>query len=199
MSTGPAPTVDPTTRRRRRLRLAAALANLHVRTVLVPETSIRRRQRVQVCGAARILTALGVRVRVVGPRTAWPRHRACRLVVADDAGWLATMALITTVPRTTEGWDEACRRALPRVRTTVGRGSADAVACPVAFRYRADGRLLDRPPQTLAEIVAIRGLVVEVHVLPALDLSADLPRTDLSHADLSHADLTRRSDRALTA
>src|SRR5688572_22169671 len=84
MSALPHPIVDPTTRRRRRLQLATSLASLHVRTVLMPETSIRRRQRVQVCGAARILTALGVRVRVVGPRTAWPRHRPCRLVVADD-------------------------------------------------------------------------------------------------------------------
>lgn len=181
-TTVPHPTVDPTTRRRRRLRLAAALAGLHARTVLVPETSIRRRQRVQVCGAARILTALGVRVRVVGPRTAWPRHRPCRLVVADDAGWLATMALITTVPRTTEGWEAACRRALPGVRPAADRGTADAVACPVAFRYRADGGLLDRAPRTLAEIVATRGLVVEVHLLPALDLAADLPRAALAPA-----------------
>lgn len=184
MSAGPHATVDPTTRRRRRLRLAAALANLHMRTLLVPETSIRRRQRVQVCGAARILTALGARVRVVGPRTAWPRDRACRLVVDDDAGWVATLALITTVPRTTEGWESACRRALPRVRIPGDRdrGTADAVACPVAFRYRADGRLLDRPPRTLAEILATRGLVVEVHLLPALDLSADLPRAALAPA-----------------
>ena len=184
MSAQPHPIVDPTTRRRRRLQLATSLASLHVRTVLVPETSIRRRQRVQVCGAARILTALGVRVRVVGPRTAWPRHRPCRLVVADDAGWLATMALITTVPRTIEGWEEACSRALPGVgrRLVADRGTADAVACPVAFRYRTDGGLLDRPPRTLAEIVATRGLVVEVHLLPALDMSAALPRAALAPA-----------------
>jgi hypothetical protein len=178
----PHTTVNASTRRRRRLRLAAALASLHVRTVLVPETSIRRRQRVQVCGAARILTALGVRVRVVGPRTTWPRDRPCRLVVADDAGWLATTALITTVPRTAEGWAAACRRALPGMRAAAERHAADAVACPVAFRYRAEGGLLDRPPRTLADIVAIRGLVVEVHLLPALDLAADLPRAALAPA-----------------
>ncbi len=184
MSAAPHPTVDPTTRRLRRLRLAAALASLHLSAVLVPETSVRRRQRGQVCGAARILTALGVRVRVVGPRTAWPRHRPCRLVVADDAGWLGTMAMITTVPRTTEGWEDACRRALPGVgrRLVPDRGTDDAVACPVAFRYRTDEGLLDRPPRTLAEIVATRGLVVEVHVLPALDLAADLPRAALAPA-----------------
>ena len=178
------PTVDPTIRRRRRLRLAAALASLRVRTALVPEASLRRRQRVQVCGAARILTALGVRVRVVGPRTAWPRHRPCRLVVADDAGWLGTMALITTVPRTTEGWEDACRRALPGVgRALVAdRGTSDAVACPVAFRYRTDEGLLDRTPRSVAEIVAARGLVVEVHLLPALDLAATMPRAALAPA-----------------
>lgn len=184
MSAALHPTVDLTTRRRRRLRLAAALASLRLHTALVPETSIRRRQRIQVCAAARILTALGVRVRVVGPRTAWPRHRPCRLVVADDAGWLATMALITTVPRTAEGWEEACGRALPGVarRLVPDRGVADAVACPVAFRYRTDEGLLDRPPRTLSEIVSTRGLVVEVHVLPALDLAADLPRAALAPA-----------------
>ncbi len=52
----------------------------------------------------------------------------------------------------------------------------------MAFRNRTDEGLLDRPPRTLAEIVATRGLVVEVHVLPALDLAADLPRAALAPA-----------------
>jgi hypothetical protein len=172
------PTVDPATRRRRRLRLAAALAALHLRTVLVPETSTRRRQRVLICGAARILTALGVRVRVVGPRTPWPRSRPCRLVLADDAGWLADLAVVTTVPRATEGWPAACDRALPGAGPA-GPESADAVACPVTFRYRTDDGLLDRAPRTVAEIVAARGLVVEVHVLPALDLAPAVPTAPL--------------------
>ena len=162
--------VDPMTQRRRRLNLAAALAGLHLRTAFVPETSTRRRQRVQLCGAARVLTALGVRVRVVGPPTPWPRHRPCRLVVGDDAGWLAGLALVTSVPRTTAGWRAVCAQVLPG--TTAGEVSSDddAVACPVTFRYRSDDGPLDRPPRTVAEIVATPGLVVEVHLLPALDL-----------------------------
>ena len=173
MTSGLQPTVDATVRRRRLLRFAAALAGLHVRTILVPETSERRRQRVMVCGAARLLTALGVRVRVVGPRTPWPRTRPCRLVLADDVGWLANLAVVTTVPRTTAGWASACARTLPGVRRgVVEPADDDAVACPVALRYRCDGGLMDRPPRTLAEIVAVRGLVVEVHLLPALDVAA---------------------------
>ncbi len=143
MSDAPRPSVDPATRRRRQLRVAAALAHLHVRTVLVPPTSARRRQRVQICGAARILTALGVRVRVVGPATPWPRHRPCRLVVADDAGWLGGLALLTSVPRTTLGWRDVCARVLPGARRSVAEppptptpsrarsrsGSAPTVSC----------------------------------------------------------------------
>jgi hypothetical protein len=175
---------DAGTRRRRRLRLAAALADLRIRTALVPDTSLRRRQRIDVCGAARILTALGVRVRVIAPRTPWPRDRACRLVVADEAGWLADLALVTAVPRTTEGWRAACGRALPRRgrATAPWIGAPDAVACPVALRYRADGVLLDRPPRTLGDVLAARDLVVEVHLLPALDLAVSMPRERLAPA-----------------
>jgi hypothetical protein len=43
----------------------------------------------------------------------------------------------------------------------------DAVVCPVAVGYRtADGPLL-LPPRTLDDVVAIRGLVIEVRLLPA--------------------------------
>jgi hypothetical protein len=184
MSAAPHPTADGMTRLRRRLRLAAALACLQAHAALVPRTSTRRRQRLQICAAARVLTALGVRVRVIGPRTPWPRHRPCRLVAADDVGWLGDLALVTSVPRTAAGWRAACGRALLRG----GRSSApdlgrpDAVACPVAVRYRTEAGPLDRAPRTLAEIVAVRGLVVEVHLLPALDHAADAVRPDLAPA-----------------
>jgi hypothetical protein len=173
---GQAP-ADPRTRWRRGLRLAAALAALQLRVALAPDRSSRRRQRVDVCGAARILTALGVRVRVVAPRTPWPRGRACRLVVADDTGWLGDLALVTAVPRGAEGWQAACRRALPWRGPATGEEPAapDAVACPVALRYRAGGFPLDRPPRTLPEVLAARDLVVEVHLLPPLDLAGGVP------------------------
>lgn len=182
MSAAPRLAADPATQRRRRLQLAAALAALHVRTALVRDTSARRRQRVLVCGAARILTALGVRVRVVAPRTPWPRSGPCRLVVADDAGWLGDLALITAAPRTAEGWLAACARALPGAGRPDEPGTSEAVACPVAFRVRTAGELLDAPPRTVAEIVAAHGLVVEVHLLPALDLTADVPHARLAAA-----------------
>ena len=171
------PAADPRTRRRRRLRLAAALADLRLRTALAPDPSSRRRQRVDICGAARILTALDVRVRVVPSRTPWPRGRACRLVVADDVGRLGDLALVTAVPRTAEGWASARARALPRRGRVVvpEPRAADAVACPVALRYLAGGTPLDRAPRTLEEVLAARDLVVEVHLLPPLDLADGVP------------------------
>jgi hypothetical protein len=154
------------------VQLAAALSSLHLRTALVPRTAVRRRQRVQICGAARILAALGVRVRVIGPPTPWPRHRPGRLVVADDVGWLGGLALVTGVPRGIAGWRAVCDRVLPGPAAAPDTQGDAAVACPVAVRYRTDAGPLDVAPRTVAEIVAARGLVVEVHLLPALDLSA---------------------------
>jgi hypothetical protein len=141
---------------------------------------------VQVCGAARILTALGVRVQVIAPATPWPRHRPCRLAVGDDVGRLGGLALVTGVPRTTAGWRAVCDRVLPSRPSSADAVDPDAVdpdavACPVVIRYRTDAGPLDRPPGSLAEIVALRGLVVEVHLLPALDLSVH-PRRTLARA-----------------
>jgi hypothetical protein len=55
--------------------------------------------------------------------------------------------------------------------STAFRGArADGdVVCPVAVRYRVGDRLLrpDEVPQRTAAIVAMHGLVVEVHCLPA--------------------------------
>jgi hypothetical protein len=166
--------VDPATQQRRRLRLAATLASLHVRMALVPEAAVRRRQRIQVCGAARILIALGVRVRVVVPRTPWPTARPGRLVVSDDVGWIGGLALVTSVPRTTIGWRAICARVLPGPTTQTGPRDPEDVLCPVDLRYRTDAGPLDRAPATLAEVVEARGLVIEVHLLPAIDASRSL-------------------------
>jgi hypothetical protein len=158
---------DPATRQRRRLLWSATLAGVRARTSLIPAGSVKRRQSLQICGAARLLTALGVRVVVVQPSVPWPRNRPHRLVARNDAGRLGGLALLTAVPRTTHGWAAVADRVLP-VRTALRAAEADdanAAPCPVTVAYRmADGPLTS-PPRTLDEVVAIRGLVVEVRLL----------------------------------
>jgi hypothetical protein len=149
-------------------RVAAALAGARLRLSVVPGSAIRRQQRVQVCSAARILTALGVRVRVFQPGTPWPRHRPLQLVTAADPGWIGDLALLTAVPRTTSGWSVVAHRVLPAATATPAPGApTDAALCPVAVRFRDGDRLLDGVPRCLAEVVAVRDLVVEVELLPA--------------------------------
>jgi hypothetical protein len=148
---------DARTQRRRRLRLARTLAGFSVHRALLPRSAARSRQRLEVCGSANILTALDVRVRVVGSAVPWPRLG--RVVVSDHTGWLGDLALSTTVPGTPV-IGRSPTRALP-----VG-----SVACPVVLRYRTAAGYLAQSeiPRTLAEVAAARGLVVEVHRLPAL-------------------------------
>lgn len=148
---------DAWTQRRRRLRLTRTLAGSSVRSALLPRGAARSRLRLRVCRAADILTALDVRVQVIGGAVPWPRLG--RVVVSDHTGWLGDLALSTAVP------------GMP----VLGRGStrvlpAGSVACPVVLRYRtAAGYLTAREiPRTLAEITAARELVVEVHRLPAV-------------------------------
>lgn len=134
-------------RHRRRAQLTATLAAASVRGALVPARSARARRRSQVCRAARILTALGVRVQVVQPPSPWPRGD--RFVVSDSVNWLGDLALITAVP------------GVP-----LGASSPDAVACPAAIRYRTPAGYLtaEQIPRTPAGVVALEGLVVEVHL-----------------------------------
>lgn len=142
------PSAPTATRRRRRLRLARTLVGHSVRARLLPATE-RRRQRLQVCGAADTLTALGVRVQVFQPAIPWPRSG--RFVISDHVGRLGDLAVSTAV-----------------------HGAADdgTVICPVVVRYRVEGRPGYLPeadvPRRTAAIVAMQGLVVEVHCLPAL-------------------------------
>jgi hypothetical protein len=152
----PAAPAARATQRRRRIRLARTLAGVSVRSALLPRGAVRSRQRLRVCGSADILTALGVRVQVVGGAVPWPRLG--RVVVSDHTGWLGDLALATAAPGTPVIGRST--RALP-----VG-----SVACPVALRYRtADGYLARHEvPRTLAQVAAARDLVVEVHRLPAL-------------------------------
>ena len=140
------PQVSPATQRRRRLRLARTLVGHSVRSRLLP-TGERRRVRLQVCGAADTLTALGVRVQVVQPAIPWPRTG--RYVISDHVGRLGDLAVSTAFRGATDDGD---------------------VVCPVAVRYRIDDRYLSarEVPHRTAAIVAMRGLVVEVHCLPPL-------------------------------
>jgi hypothetical protein len=152
----PAAPAARATQRRRRIRLARTLAGVSVRSALLPRGAARSRQRLRVCGSADILTALGVRVQVVGGAVPWPRLG--RVVVSDHTGWLGDLALATAAPGTP---------VIGRATRSLPVGS---VACPVALRYRtADGYLARHEvPRTLAQVTAVRDLVVEVHRLPAL-------------------------------
>jgi hypothetical protein len=109
-----------------------------------------------VCGAANLLTALGVRVRVVAPVSPWPRSG--RLVVSDHVGWLGDLAVSTAV------------RGAP-VAGPGAVAAAGTTRCPVTVRYRVETEAgsvgTDRAPRTVDDVVALDGLVVEVHCLPA--------------------------------
>lgn len=163
----PAPErVDPGTQQRRRLRFTATLAGVRMRRSLLPGGSVRRRQAWQVCSAARLVTALGIRVDVVQPATPWPRRRTHRLSVTNDAGLFGDLALLTAVPRTTAGWADVADRVLPAgtALRTVRPDPEDTVVCPVTIGFRTPAG----HPTTLAEVVAIEGLVIEVRLLPAM-------------------------------
>ena len=137
--------------RRRRLRLARTRVGLSVQTRLLPTVSASRRTRRHVCGSANTLTALGVRVDVLGPATPWPRTRW--VVATSPLGTLGTLAVATVL------------RGEP-VRPAVDV-PGDATVCPLLVCYRLDGRYLseDDVPRSLTEIAALRGLVAEVHLL----------------------------------
>jgi hypothetical protein len=173
--TVPRPSVRPAPRGHvgaphRRLRLAGALASVGVRTALLPRNATRRRGRTSVCGAARILTAAGVRVRVVAPPVPWPRTGG-RLVVNGSLGRLDELAVLTAVPRSVDGWAELAERALGGRRSASAPADAD-VLLPVSVRHRwcDDGPWLtdDQVPRDPAAALHRPGLVVEVRLLPAL-------------------------------
>ena len=160
--------VTPTTQQQRRLRFQATLAGIRARAAMTPASSLQRRRALQICGAANLLTALGIRVQVVQPATPWPRERPHRLLVENTAGVFGDLALLVGVPRTAGGWSDVADRVLPvRTARPALRDVTDAVVCPVVIGYRcADGPLLV-PPRTLEEVVALRDLVIEVRLHPA--------------------------------
>ncbi|MGY1745408.1 hypothetical protein [Blastococcus sp. SYSU D00695] len=168
----------PGVRSRRWIRTAAVLAGAGLR----PTTS----RRAAVCGAARLLTALGVRVRVRAPLVAWPRvHPGSPglLVVADSSSDLAHLALTTAVPGTVAAERRPGRHARA-LRLPVLPATAEAIAAAlsagttVTVRPGADGRLPAAGFAAAAEVgapvcpVAVRSrpgagvTVVELHLLP---------------------------------
>ena len=155
----------------RRLRLAGTVAGVGLKSVLAGHGTDARRRRAQVCGAARLLTAAGVRVRVVAPPTAWPRSG--RLVVSGSLGRLDELAVLTAVPRSATGWTQLAERALlGRAVTPPPPDRPEEALLPVAVRYRREGDpgWLSGAfvPRDLAHALAVPGLVVEVRLLPAL-------------------------------
>jgi hypothetical protein len=185
--------VDAATRRRRWARLAGVLAGTVAGSLRVPLTGARGGRRVLVCGAARTLTALGVRVEVRPSRVAWPRTGPGHLVIITDrVSWLDGLALLTAVPAlpvaTPEvaGWPvvgRLVRRAGvvvldPAGRVTLPWAAADPAApiCPVEVGRRTVGTGADGAPgggvlswRGLAAVVGARCVVVEVHLLPQLE------------------------------
>ncbi|MCU1606179.1 MAG: plsC [Modestobacter sp.] len=192
----PGPTVDGALRRRRWLRLAGVLAGTAAASLRAPVTGARGRRRLHVCAAARVLTAVGVRVQVVPSPVGWPRtgagHGPGHLVVANSISWVDDLALRTVVPGPPVASSSATVvhvAGLLRAGQSVtvrseeagllpAATAAGAAVCPVAVRYRVDGgagnafaaSLAGEPLwRSLARVVATRGLVVDVHLLPALD------------------------------
>ncbi len=146
----------------RRLRYGAVLAGLRARAAVSRAGSI---PRLQLRGAADLLTALGVRVDVVQPASPWPRDRAHRLVVEDGAGLLGDLALLVGVPRSTQGWADVADRVLPvRPSRQVARSADCAVHCAATLTYRSADGPLPKTPRTLDDAVSLRGLVIEVRL-----------------------------------
>ena len=150
----------------RLLSLAGVVAGATAEGLLVPGGA-RRRQRLQVCTAARVLTALGARVRVVLPPVPWPRTGGL-LVPGHDTGRLGDLALLTSVPRTLAGWSELADRVVPVPGARVAAREAGTVICPVTVTCRTADGPLQRLPRRLDEVAALRGLVFDVWLLDAI-------------------------------
>ncbi|SDC23968.1 1-acyl-sn-glycerol-3-phosphate acyltransferase [Geodermatophilus telluris] len=175
--------------------LTPVLARTAVRAATASWGGERRRQRLRVRTCAELLTALGLRVRVVGPAAGWPRGP--RLVVTNARCWTDVLALATAVPGTpvvdaTLAGAPLARVLARRGGLLVDDGSGATRAAVTALlrrgdtvvtvpggttdggpgRFRADALAPAVDAQAAVCPVAVRpaaGDVVEVHLLPALE------------------------------
>lgn len=150
----------------RLLSLAGVVAGATAESLLIPGGA-RRRQRLQICTAARVLTALGARVRVIAPPVPWPRTGGL-LVTGHDTGRLGDLALLTSVPRSLAGWGELADRVVPVPGTRTPPRPAGTVLCPVTVTCRTADGPMSRLPRRLDEVAALRGLVFDVWLLDAI-------------------------------
>jgi hypothetical protein len=116
------------------LRVGATVAAGRLRP---PVGSSRRRS---VCGAARVLTGLGVRVEVHAPATAWLRTGTGPLLVSNTATALDPLALLTVVPG-------AAVAGVPDRLAGVPVPTVPAVSARVATRLRLGTPVSVRPEE----------------------------------------------------
>jgi 1-acyl-sn-glycerol-3-phosphate acyltransferase len=126
--------------------------------------------------------------------------------VRQVAGLLRTGTTVTVHPEGTA----SCGAGLGRFRPAFFQAAVDTLSpvCPVAVRYRVEGgagtavavHLPGEPlRRSVARVVAARGLVVEVHLLPALDPAGSDRRELAALAEYAIAAVTEACPRAETA
>jgi 1-acyl-sn-glycerol-3-phosphate acyltransferase len=121
--------------------------------------------------------------------------------VAAVAGALRGGTTVTVRPEGPHG------ARLGRFRPAFFQAAVDtgAPVCPVAVRYRTEGGAPARPPsdgplwRSVAQVVGTRGLVVEVHLLPALEPSGTGRRELAVLAEYAVATVLEGPDRRLAA
>jgi 1-acyl-sn-glycerol-3-phosphate acyltransferase len=134
------------------------------------------------------------------------RVRALPGAVAEVTGLLEAGTSVTVHPEGTT----SCGVELGRFRAAFFQAAVDATApvCPVAIRYRVDGVAgtaaaahvgAESLRRSLARVVAARGLVVEVHLLPALDPAGADRRELAALAEYAIAAVTEARPPVVTA
>lgn len=134
------------------------------------------------------------------------RVRALPGAVAAAAGLLRAGTSVTVHPEGTT----SCGVQLGRFRPAFFQAAVDAAApvCPVAVRYRVDGGAGTAAAaylggeslrRSLARVLATRGLVVEVHLLPALDPAGADRRELAALAEYAIAEVTEARPPVVTA